>query len=697
MRAREGKEEQSMAHRPVRRLVRSLLCFAWVVTALTPVGLAFERRSVVEVAAFWFAMCLGTALKGVWKRGIAWIALLLAQAIATVGAAHLVGSPANVGAAAWRLCAFSLAGLAAMGLVRYAYRRPLTWLLYNGVAQIGLVAISLTHPAAGVCLELMCLALMLALFALARWEGEVAGRSDWRRAVGVGAGIVLCGATCALVAPKGPLVPGVARIVMSLVPQTPARTGYSLDDSHLGGSLVTDPQPILEIRAPVPLDLRGQVLSDYTGQGWVSVPLDGSDVATAAIGQPLSGGLPFAHVAYRTMDVTVSVKGAVNTTDLIAPYAVDRVLRLPGLYGNEFALDTVQGNIKAAPLDPGESYEVEVAVPNDPYARLASVGAPFAAIRRAVPPAVRTVDTELPPELPARVRQLAARIVAQRHAATEYDMVNAIIQYLAAHERYDVSDVPVPQPGQDYVAQFLFDTHRGYCDNFASAAAVMLRTLGVPVRFVTGFAVDAQNEMAPDTYVVSEADAHAWIEVYFPEFGWIPFDATPGFAMTFAPISAPTRGAHGTLAPGTRHRAGAPALSPVVRREPLVVASVALGGVIAALGALSAARRARRRRASRQEERGEFLRLVREARAALGLPPSATLRDLRPLAERAGASDAFGPWLRAAEAKLYGAEAEAREESSWRDVTSPLAQWLEAASRASAESPRERFEPFARR
>jgi len=673
-----------MAHGPVRRLVRSLLCFAWVVTALAPVGFAFDRRAAIEVTAFWLAMCLGAALTSPWKRGMVWAAFLLAQAIAAFEAAHFTGWLAKVGEAPWRLSAFSLAGLAAMGLVRYAYRRPLTWLLYNGVAQIGLVAVSLTHQAAGVCLELLCLGLMLALFALARWEGSVPRPLDWRRDAGVGAGIILCGAACALAAPKAPLVPGVARIVMSLVPQTPARTGYSLDDSHLGGSLVTDPQPILEVRAPIPLDLRGQVLSDYTGQGWVSAPLDGSDVATAAVGQPLPGGLPFAHVAYRAMDVTVSVKGSVNTTDLLAPYAVDRVLRLPGLYGNEFAIDTLQGNIKAAPLGPGESYKLVVDVPNNPYARLASVSAPFADVRRDIPASTRAVDTQLPAELPASVRQLAARIVTNAHAATEYEMVNAIIQYLAAHERYDVSDVPIPQPRQDYVAQFLFDTHRGYCDNFASAAAVMLRTLGVPARFVTGFAVGAQNEMAPDTYVVSEADAHAWIEVYFPRFGWIPFDPTPGFAMTFAPVTAPGRSATGKQ-PGSRRHSEAPASPPVVRREVRVVASVALGGVAAVLGALWAVRRVRRRRKARQGELDTFLRLVDEARAVLGLSPSATLRDLRPLADLAGAADAFGPWLRAAEAKLYGRESEASESADWRDLAATLSEWLEAASRADAE------------
>ncbi|WP_206880444.1 transglutaminaseTgpA domain-containing protein [Alicyclobacillus mali (ex Roth et al. 2021)] len=668
-----------MTRQLTRRLVRNLLCFAWVVIALSPVAGVFARRAALEVEAFWLAMCLAAALANRWQRVAAWMALAAVQAAAVAEAARLAGWPLSAADTVWRLYAFSLAGLAAMALVRYAYRRPLTWLLYNAVAQTGLVAVSLAHPVAGVGLELVCLAVMLALFAYVRWEGE-AGEPDWRRVARVGAGVLLCGALCAFLAPKGALAPSVARIVMSLVPQTPARTGYSLDDSHLGGSLVTDPQPILEVRAPIPLDLRGQVLSDYTGQGWVSVPLDGSDVATAAVGQPLPGGLPFARLPYRTMDVAVSVKGAVNTSDLLAPYAVDRVLRLPGLYGNEFAIDTLQGNIKAAPLGPGESYELEVAVPNNPYARLASLSVPFADVRRDIPASTRAVDTQLPAELPASVRQLAARIVTNAHAVTEYEMVNAIIQYLAAHERYDVSDVPVPQPGEDYVAQFLFDTHRGYCDNFASAAAVMLRALGVPARFVTGFAVGADNEMAPDTYVVSEADAHAWIEVYFPRFGWIPFDATPGFAMTFAPSSVPGRSATGKQ-PGSSRHGEAPASLPVVRREVRVVVPVALGGVAAALGALWAVRRVRRRRKARQGDFDAFLRLVGEARAALGLPPSATLRDLRPLAERAGAADAFGPWLRAAEANLYGREWEASESADWRDLSAKLSQWLEAAAR----------------
>lgn len=672
---------------PRQRLVRSLLCFTWVTAALGPVGWAFARQADVEVEVFWLAVCLSASWTSRRKRGAAWAVLFLAHAAVIAGVGHLFSRPMASDATAWRFGAFSLAGLAAMALVRYAYRRTGTWLLYNAAAQVGLVGVSLAHPVAGVILEFTCLTAMLALLALARREREATSAPfDSPRVAGAAFVILLCGGACALLAPRESLVPGMTRFVISLLVQAPTRTGYSLDDSHLGGSLVADPLPLLEIRAPSPLDLRGQVLSEYTGQGWASIPLDGSDIATAAVGQPLPDGLPFAHLPYRTMKVTVSLKGTVDTTDLLAPYAVDRVLKLPGLYGNQFAVDTVQGNIKAVPLGPGQSYELEAAVPADPYPRLASVRAPFAALRRDIPAMVRAVDTQLPAEFPRSVRQLAAHIVQQQHAVTEYDMVSAIIQYLAGHEQYEISDIPVPKPGQDYVAQFLFATHRGYCDNFASAAAVMLRALGVPARFATGFAVDAQNAVGPDTYVVTEADAHAWIEVYFPNFGWIPFDATPGFTMTFAPVSVPAhQPAHTKSSTGSPHHAKPPASPSGARLHLPMAASVAGGGVALLGGALWAARWVRRRNASARLGRDEFVRCVQSARAALGLPASATLRDLRPLAERAGASGGFDAWLRAAEAKLYGRDAAQQVDTSWHDLSTTLAEWLQAAKRLDAD------------
>ena len=79
---------------------------------------------------------------------------------------------------------------------------------------------------------------------------------------------------------------------------------------------------------------------------------------------------------------------------------------------------------------------------------------------------------------------------------------------------------------EDPVAEFLFDKKRGYCEYFASAAAVLLRLQDIPCRYVTGFVVQEWNRQGGH-YTVREADAHAWVEAYIPGRGWIEVDPTP--------------------------------------------------------------------------------------------------------------------------------------------------------------------------
>ncbi|MCK9905913.1 transglutaminase-like domain-containing protein, partial [Frankia sp. Cpl3] len=79
---------------------------------------------------------------------------------------------------------------------------------------------------------------------------------------------------------------------------------------------------------------------------------------------------------------------------------------------------------------------------------------------------------------------------------------------------------------------FLFESQRGYCDHFSSAMAVMLRSIGIPVRWVKGFAPGTSigtDSNGVDTVEVRNRDAHSWVEVYFAGSGWIPFEATSTF------------------------------------------------------------------------------------------------------------------------------------------------------------------------
>lgn len=137
-------------------------------------------------------------------------------------------------------------------------------------------------------------------------------------------------------------------------------------------------------------------------------------------------------------------------------------------------------------------------------------------------PAGFDVYLQLPPEITPRTRELAHSIT--RGLTTDYDRALAIQRWLAANLTYTLS-LEDPR-GQEPVDFFLFDRKRGHCEYFASAFAVLARSVGIPVRQVNGFLGGEWNEY--QGYVAVRAgDAHSWAEVYFPGAGWVTFDPTP--------------------------------------------------------------------------------------------------------------------------------------------------------------------------
>jgi transglutaminase-like putative cysteine protease len=131
---------------------------------------------------------------------------------------------------------------------------------------------------------------------------------------------------------------------------------------------------------------------------------------------------------------------------------------------------------------------------------------------------------QLPDELPQRDRDLADRITARAH--NEYDAVMAVQSWLQANTRYALT-VPREPPGVDAVDHFLFDTRRGFCEHIASAMAVLLRAEGIPTRIVTGYGPGERNPFTGYDDV-RYSDAHAWVEVFYPRLGWLPYDPTFG-------------------------------------------------------------------------------------------------------------------------------------------------------------------------
>ena len=135
---------------------------------------------------------------------------------------------------------------------------------------------------------------------------------------------------------------------------------------------------------------------------------------------------------------------------------------------------------------------------------------------------VRETYTELPGHLEKPVQDLAYQITSM--ASTPYEKAMAIQNYLTRNYKYSL-DVGEHPENIDFVTSFLLDTKKGYCTYFASAMTVLCRMAGLPARYVEGYLAEPNEN---GEALVTGLDAHAWTEVYFPGFGWLTFDATPG-------------------------------------------------------------------------------------------------------------------------------------------------------------------------
>jgi transglutaminase-like putative cysteine protease len=238
---------------------------------------------------------------------------------------------------------------------------------------------------------------------------------------------------------------------------------------------------------------RGQVLPPAAGgaqdaQAWPE-GVDGSIYALSAAGSPdAQVGSPNAY-SIRTVE---SVPGTIPTPAHV------HLIRLPA---RTLTLDSL-GLLHPA-LEAGTLYSVRdglIVATSDP----------------------NDADLALPPETDPRLRTLAARLAAG--VTTNERRVEATVGWLQANVRYSlhVGRFASTQP----VAEFLFEKRQGWCEYFASAAAVLLRLQGVPTRYVKGFNVRHRLKRGGH-YVVRQADAHAWIDVWMPDRGWVECDPTP--------------------------------------------------------------------------------------------------------------------------------------------------------------------------
>ena len=168
----------------------------------------------------------------------------------------------------------------------------------------------------------------------------------------------------------------------------------------------------------------------------------------------------------------------------------------------------------------GDTYQVTSAISSAEPEELQTAGEEY-------PAWVSDRYLQLPPGLPVRVNDLAASVTSGW--ATPYAKAKVVENYLRNNYPYNLRVDPPPF-GVDGVDHFLFGLGEGYSEYFGSTMAVMLRTVGVPARLAVGYTTGDRVE-GREIYAVTDSHSHAWVEVYFPRFGWIPFEPTPGKSL----------------------------------------------------------------------------------------------------------------------------------------------------------------------
>lgn len=252
---------------------------------------------------------------------------------------------------------------------------------------------------------------------------------------------------------------------------------------------------------------RSMTYDGYTGRGWTTSQ---TEMVRYEAGQPaLSTDRPFHRVVRQRVQVIGDPTEVVHVAGTL--FTADRDFSVAWRSPEDAFGASLTGRI-AKPL----SYQADSLVPVVSETQLRTAGSDY-------PEWIRQRYLALPDQVPDRVLALARDLTATE--PTPYDQAVAIESYLRTFS-YTL-DVHLPPPGRDAADYFLFDLKQGHCDYFATAMAVLARAAGLPARLVVGYA-SGTYDASRACFIVTQADTHAWVEIYFPGYGWVEFEPTAG-------------------------------------------------------------------------------------------------------------------------------------------------------------------------
>lgn len=300
------------------------------------------------------------------------------------------------------------------------------------------------------------------------------------------------------------------------------KIGYGDNDEQLGGGFVYDDTPVFYANVEKPHYYRGETKNYYSGKGW--------EVTTPAYKVPAPYSTLNFDVERVEREAEIHFTGKEHFEHIFYPGDVSYISTVANV-PLTLLLDIY--TLKGIPYFNQRQVELEEYVLTYQDSKFSIESLRLAS--NDDPEEIREYYLQLPEELPERIRELTEEIIANYD--NRYDQVKAVERYLSGADfSYETKNVAIPKEDEDYVDQFLFETRVGYCDNFSTAMAVMLRTVNIPTRWVKGFTegelIAADGNISQ--YLITNANAHSWVEVYFPEHGWVPFEPTKGFSNSTA-------------------------------------------------------------------------------------------------------------------------------------------------------------------
>ncbi len=262
---------------------------------------------------------------------------------------------------------------------------------------------------------------------------------------------------------------------------------------------------------PPRLYWRGRIYDVFDGRQWIT------SEPVGVVFDPENGNL---NIPEKDSPNLMSLRVQNQISDLGLVYAmpqtvwISRRATAQSFVNDDGALDLVMLN-PAPAIAAGEVFETRAAVSNPTISELRAAGEDY-------PEWVTERYLDVPGNFSPRLRDLAQEVTV--NAENPYDMAAVITLYLRRNVSYSRA-IPDPPPGRDPLEWVILDHKQAFCNYYASAEVLMLRSLGVPARLALGYSQGNYNGVSAE-YTVRQSNYHAWPEVYFPGIGWVEFEPT---------------------------------------------------------------------------------------------------------------------------------------------------------------------------